>query len=164
MGKAVSLEELKTIADSLHAQGKRIVTTNGIFDLLHLGHIRMLETAKQFGDILVVGINSDSSTKKLKGNLRPVIPQEQRAEMLAAIYCVDYVAIFEETDPSKFCEIVKPNFHVKSEYEVEKMPETPIVRKYGGEVKIVDFPRQARTTDIFKKIQEIIKVEQNGAK
>ncbi|MEM4254077.1 MAG: adenylyltransferase/cytidyltransferase family protein [Candidatus Woesearchaeota archaeon] len=152
MGKVISWEELAKVSEELKKQGKKIVTTNGIFDLMHIGHVGFLKLAKQQGDVLFVGINSDESTRKLKGPTRPVFPQDQRAEILAALEMVDYVAIFNETDPRAFLEQVKPHVHVKGDdYDPEKMVETPIVRKHGGEVRIVSF-RPDSTTNIINRI------------
>ena len=108
MGKVVSWEELAKLSEELKKKGRRIVTTNGIFDLMHIGHVGFLKLAKQHGDVLFVGINSDESTRRLKGPTRPVFPQDQRAEILAALEMVDYVAVFNETDPRAFLEQVKP--------------------------------------------------------
>jgi rfaE bifunctional protein nucleotidyltransferase chain/domain len=158
MGKIVTREELAKIVADLKNQGKKIVTTNGTFDLMHIGHVRALQQAKLFGDILIVGVNSDSSVKQYKGDKRPVIPEKERAEMIASISCVDYVTIFSEKDPRALLEIVKPNFHVKSgDWAPEKMIETEIVRKNGGEVKIVPFIGNFSTTNIIHKIREVYK-------
>ena len=155
MGQIVSREELAKIVPALKKQGKKIVTTNGAFDIVHIGHVRSLQQAKSFGDILIVGVNSDSSIKKYKSEKRPIIPEQERAEMVAALSCVDYVTIFGETDPCALLEVIKPDVHVKSgDYDPEKMPETPVVRKYGGEVKITKFISGRSTTDLIKKISE----------
>lgn len=156
MGKIVPLAELATIVAGLRSQGKRIVTTNGAFDILHVGHARALQQAKSFGDVLIVGVNADSSVKQYKSDKRPVIGEQDRAELLAALACVDYVTIFAETDPRAFLEIVKPHTHVKSgDYEAEKMIETPTVRKHGGDVRIVPLIAGKSTTAIINKIREI---------
>ena len=155
MGKVVLLAELATIVAGLKSHGKRIVTTNGAFDILHIGHVRALQQAKSFGDVLIVGVNADSSVKQYKSDKRPVIAEQDRAEMLAALACVDYVTIFTETDPRDFLELVKPHTHVKSgDYDAEKMIETPTVRKSGGEVKIVPLVAGKSTTMIINKICE----------
>ncbi len=156
MGKIVTREELVKIVEDLKSQGKRIVTTNGSFDLLHMGHATALQKTKSFGDILIVGLNSDSSVKKYKDDKRPIIGENERAGMLAALECVDYVTIFTETDPIALLEALKPNIHCKSgDYDAEKMIETPTVRKHGGEVKIVPFVPGFSTTKIIEKIGEI---------
>ena len=156
MGKVVTQAELATIVADLKKQGKKIVTTNGSFDVLHVGHVRSLQQTKSFGDVLIVCVNSDSSVKKYKSDKRPIIGENDRAEMLAALACVDYVTIFTETDPRAVLELIKPAIHVKSgDYEAEKMIETPTVRKNGGEVRIVPFIKGVSTTDIVKKICDV---------
>jgi rfaE bifunctional protein nucleotidyltransferase chain/domain len=156
MGKVVTQEELKGIVAQLKSQGKKIVTTNGSFDILHVGHVRALQLTRALGDVLIIGVNSDSSVKQYKSDQRPIIPQDDRAEMLAALACVDYVTIFTETDPRNFLELVKPNVHCKSgDYDAEKMIETPVVRKNGGEVKIIPFVPGKSTTAIVKKICDV---------
>src|SRR5574342_535866 len=102
-------KELLRIIKNLKAKGKRIVFTNGCFDLLHLGHVRYLEKAKSLGDVLVVGVNSDSSVRKLKGPKRPILPQGERTEILSGLGCVDYITIFTEADPLKPITSLKPN-------------------------------------------------------
>ncbi len=156
MGRIVSLEEIGVIVEDLKNKGKKIVTTNGVFDIFHVGHAHSLKSAKEQGDILVVGLNSDSSVKQYKDDKRPVINQTERAALLAELSYVDYVVIFNETDPRAFLEVVKPNVHVKSgDWSPEKMVETPVVRKNGGEVKIVPFIGTFSTTNIIKKIIEV---------
>jgi rfaE bifunctional protein nucleotidyltransferase chain/domain len=122
----------------IERQGKTLVFTNGCFDLLHAGHVRALEAARRLGDILVVGINADESVRRLKGNARPIIPETQRAELVAALKPVDYVVLFPENTPTETIRLLRPDVHVKSgDYRVDDMPETPIVRAGGGRVVIV---------------------------
>ncbi|TAL48869.1 D-glycero-beta-D-manno-heptose 1-phosphate adenylyltransferase [Patescibacteria group bacterium] len=155
--KVVTKDELAGIVADLKKQGKKIVTTNGAFDILHIGHKRMLEVSKALGDILIVGVNSDSSVKQYKSDLRPVIPEADRAEMLAGLACVDYVTIFAEPDPKNFLELVKPNVHTKSgDYTAEGLKETPTVRKNGGEVVIIPYVESKSTTNIINKIKTLI--------
>jgi len=111
--KVLSLEELLPIRERLKAEGKTLVLTNGHFDLLHVGHVRCLQQAKRLGDVLVVGLNSDASTRALKGSGRPLVPQEERAEVLAALECVDYVVIFEERTAERLVAALKPEVYVK---------------------------------------------------
>lgn len=156
MGKVVTQTELKKIVADVRKQGKTIVTTNGAFDILHIGHVRALEATKKFGDLLIVGVNSDNSVKKYKSDKRPVVGQADRAEMLAALACVDYVVIFEETDPRAFLELVKPNVHCKSgDYKAETMIETPTVVKHGGVVKIVPLVQGYSTTNLIERILDV---------
>lgn len=156
MGTIVSQQKLAALVADLKKQGKRIVTTNGAFDILHVGHAKALQAAKALGDVLIVGLNSDSSVKQYKSDKRPVIGESDRAEMLAALACVDYVTVFTETDPRNFLELVKPNVHTKSgDYDAEKMVETPTVRKNGGEVRIMPFVAGKSTTSIIERIREV---------
>jgi rfaE bifunctional protein nucleotidyltransferase chain/domain len=157
MGKVVSREEAARISAELKAQGKKVVTTNGAFDMLHVGHTRYLEVVKKEGDVFFVGVNSDSSVRQYKSPDRPIIPENDRAELLAALSVVDYVVIFPEPDPRGFLEAVKPNVHVKGDdYDPEHMIETPVVRKHGGEVKIVS-ARFGSSTAIINKIAATFK-------
>lgn len=163
MGKVVTQDELKGIVEQLKREGKSIVATNGAFDIMHIGHVRALQQTKALGDVLIVGVNSDSSVRKYKSDLRPVIAQEDRAEMVAALACVDYVAIFDEPDPRNFLELVKPHIHAKSgDYSPDRKPGEPgymieaeTVRKNGGEIRIIPLVAGKSTTSIIKRICEI---------
>jgi D-beta-D-heptose 7-phosphate kinase/D-beta-D-heptose 1-phosphate adenosyltransferase len=137
------------------ARGERIVFTNGVFDLLHLGHIRYLQQARGLGDCLVVGINTDASVRKLKGPKRPLVPEMERARTLAALAAVDYVILFEEDTPEELIRLLKPNVHVKGgDYKPEDLPEAAAVREYGGEVEVLTFLPGHSTTNL---IEEIVK-------
>lgn len=154
--KIVTLEELGRISQELKSQGKILVTTNGTFDILHVGHKRALEQSKSFGDVLIVGVNSDSSVKQYKSDLRPIVPENDRAEMLAGLACVDYVVIFQEKEPSNFLNIVKPHIHTKGgEYDPEKLIETAIIKQNGGKVVKTDQVLGLSTTNIIKKIIKV---------
>ena len=151
--KVVTLEQLEIIVADLKKQGKKIVTKNGAFDLLHVGHIRMLEASKALGDILIVGVNSDSSIKQYKSDIRPIISENDRAEMVAALACVDFVTIYNELDPRNFLEIVKPDIHTgPGNFKVEAMLETPTVEKNGGKVVIIPRTPHESTTNIIERI------------
>ncbi|HEY3266496.1 MAG TPA: D-glycero-beta-D-manno-heptose 1-phosphate adenylyltransferase [Armatimonadota bacterium] len=133
--------------------GRTVVFTNGCFDILHVGHIRALEAARALGDILVVGVNSDDSVRRLKGDARPIVPEAERAEMLAALKPVDFTVIFHEDTPVETIAALKPDVHVKSgDYNADSLPETPIVRSYGGRVEIVPFVHGFSTTDLIGTI------------
>jgi rfaE bifunctional protein nucleotidyltransferase chain/domain len=135
--------------------GRTVVFTNGCFDILHVGHVRTLEAARAFGDILVVGVNSDASTTRLKGPKRPIVPERERAEMVAALGMVSYVIIFDEDLPNESVAVLEPDVHVKGgDYDVEAMPETPVVRAHGGRVEIVHFVDGFSTTDIIATVKE----------
>ncbi len=156
MGKVLKREELAKTAESLHAAKKSIVTTNGCFDLLHVGHVRILQAAKQFGNVLIVGINSDESTRKLKGSGRPIMPESERAEVLASLACVDYVTIFPESTPLEFVRAVKPNIHVKgSDYKASQLEEAAVVESFGGTLKILDLVPGKSTTSIVDRIRKV---------
>ena len=134
-------------------RGKTVVFTNGCFDLVHAGHVRALEAARQFGDILVVGVNSDSSVRRLKGDSRPIVPETQRAELVAALKPVDYVVIFSEVLPIETIRLLRPDVHVKSgDYRAEDMPETPCVLAAGGRVEIVPLLEGLSSTGIMERI------------
>ncbi len=156
--KIKTLNGLIKIVQKLKSQKKKIVTTNGVFDILHLGHIKYLEKTKSFGDILIVGINSDSSVKKNKGDKRPINDQKSRVQVLAALSSVDYVFIFYEKDPRKWISKIKPDIHVKAgDYQLSQIIEKEIVEKNGGKVVIVPMIRGFSTTNIINKIMEIYK-------
>jgi rfaE bifunctional protein nucleotidyltransferase chain/domain len=151
--KVLSLEELLPIREHLKAQGKTIVLTNGHFDLLHVGHVDCLQRAKALGDVLVVGLNSDVSTRLLKGEKRPIVPQEERAQLLAALQCVDYVIIFEEKTAEKLIAALRPEVYVKGgDWAIEDLPEAKAVAEYGGQVEILPQVPSRSTTDIIETI------------
>lgn len=131
-----------------------MVFTNGCFDILHAGHIRYLEDARALGDLLVVGVNSDSSTRHLKGPSRPIVLENERAEAVAALRSVDYVTVFEEDTPVETIRILKPDIHVKGgDYCAVDLPETPVVESYGGKIVIVPFSKGLSTTSIIERIR-----------
>ncbi len=132
---------LKGIVNELKAQNLKIVFTNGCFDILHKGHVEYLARAKKFGDILMVGINSDESIKKIKGAKRPIIPLESRIYVLNNLKPVDFVIPFDEETPINLIKIIKPDIHVKGgDYKEEDLPEAKIIKEYGGKVKILPTP------------------------
>ncbi len=144
----------KSLVEKLKAQNKKVVFTNGCFDILHVGHLRYLNEAKKQGDILIIGVNSDSSVKRLKGETRPINNQFDRAELLCGLKAVDYAVIFEEDTPEELIATLKPSIHVKGgDYKKEDLPETKIVESYGGEVRILSFVEGKSTTNIVKKIK-----------
>jgi D-beta-D-heptose 7-phosphate kinase/D-beta-D-heptose 1-phosphate adenosyltransferase len=146
-------KKLTKILKILKAKGKRIVFTNGCFDLLHIGHVRYLEKAKILGDILVVGMNSDSSVRKLKGPKRPLLPARERAEILSALGCVDYVTIFDELDPLKLITSLRPNVLVKGgDWAKEQIVGGEVVEKSGGEVVIIPYVKGASTSGLIETI------------
>jgi D-glycero-beta-D-manno-heptose 1-phosphate adenylyltransferase len=135
------------------SRGKKIVLANGCFDLFHVGHIRYLQAAKELGNILIVGINSDEQVRKLKGQHRPFMPENERAEIIDALACVDYVTIFTEPTVTELIRAVRPDFHAKgTDYTPETVPEKDIVAEYGGQVKIVGDPKDHSSTGLLKKV------------
>jgi D-beta-D-heptose 7-phosphate kinase/D-beta-D-heptose 1-phosphate adenosyltransferase len=153
--KIRSRRELKNIVDKLKTSGKKIVFTNGCFDILHQGHIRYLKAAKDKGDVLVVGLNSDSSVKKIKGNGRPYNTELERAEILAALECVDYVTIFNEDTPVTLLETLRPDIHIKGgDYRAGDLPESAAVKKFGGKIMIIPLIKGKSTTGLVDKIKK----------
>ncbi len=154
MGTVLQRDALGEHLEKLRKEGKQIVSTNGCFDILHVGHVRILKESKKLGDILVVGINSDASVKRLKGEDRPINNQDDRAELLSSLECVDIVSIFDEGTPVEFLKVVKPNIHVKgADYTPDKLEETPVVESFGGRVEILPLVPQKSTTSLVEKIR-----------
>jgi rfaE bifunctional protein nucleotidyltransferase chain/domain len=153
--KILSREELLEAASLARAGGKRIVFANGAFDLLHVGHVRYLEAARREGSWLAVGINSDRSVRRSKGDGRPVLPEQERAEIVAALACVDAVALFDEDSPAALLSELKPEVHAKgTDYTPESVPERDVVASYGGRTAIVGDPKDHATTDLIAKIRK----------
>jgi D-beta-D-heptose 7-phosphate kinase/D-beta-D-heptose 1-phosphate adenosyltransferase len=144
---------MKRKADELRASGKKIVFTNGCFDLLHVGHTRYLRNARELGDVLIVGLNSDSSVRKIKGEGRPIVPEGERAEVLASLACVDYVVVFEEDRPDSLLKSIRPHIHVKGgDYSIQDIPERKSVESHGGKVVILKKVERHSTRNIIQKI------------
>jgi len=151
--KVKARRELLRIINDLKAEGKRIVFTNGCFDLLHIGHVRYLEEAKALGDVLVVGVNSDASVRKLKGPKRPILPEAERAEILSGLGCVDYITLFDEMDPLKLITSLQPNVLVKGgNWTKEQTVGKEVVERSGGEVVIIPFVKGASTSNLIETI------------
>jgi rfaE bifunctional protein nucleotidyltransferase chain/domain len=152
--KVLDRNTLKEKVDSLRQAGKRVVFTNGCFDLIHIGHIRLLQKAKEKGDFLVVAVNSDNSVKQIKGSDRPKIPQEERAEVLAALGCVDWVTIFAEPDPLDLIRLLKPDVLVKgTDWSEEEIVGAPEVREAGGQVLRIQLEPGISTSALIKRIR-----------
>jgi D-glycero-beta-D-manno-heptose 1-phosphate adenylyltransferase len=153
--KVLDRERLAAALEERRVRGEKVVFTNGCFDILHVGHARYLAEARALGDLLVVGLNSDHSVQALKGPGRPLVPQEERAEMLAHLASVDYVCIFPEATPVSLIEAVRPAVHVKGgDYQLDDLPEAEAVRRGGGEVVIVSLVPGRSTTNIVSRILE----------
>jgi rfaE bifunctional protein nucleotidyltransferase chain/domain len=151
--KLRSLAELRKVVEAQKRRGRRIVVANGCFDLFHVGHIRYLRESAGQGDVLVVALNSDSSVRALKGAGRPLLPQRERAEILAAFEFVDYITIFREPDVEKVLIALKPDVHSKgSDYTVETVPERETVKSYGGTIFIAGGPKVRSTRDVVELI------------
>lgn len=146
-------EGLSAKVAELREHGARIVLANGCFDLFHVGHLRYLEGAAALGDVLVVGVNTDGQARKLKGEGRPHTPQDERAEIVSGLRCVDLVTIFDEPTVEELLLALKPDFHAKgTDYTTETVPEREIVRSYGGIVAIVGDPKDHSSTEIIERL------------
>ena len=154
--KVKTLEEVKILSEKRRKKGQTMVFTNGCFDILHAGHVDYLQKARKLGDFLVVGLNSDSSIKKIKGPLRPVNPETFRAQVLSALECVDYIIIFEEETPEKLIKELKPDILVKgADWEEEKIVGAKFVKSYGGKVVRIEFLYNISTSKIIEKIRSL---------
>ena len=148
----VLLADISAIIKNAKASGKKIIATNGCFDILHLGHLHNLEASKAMGDLLVVGVNSDSSVKKLKGKDRPINSENDRAELLAALKPVDYVVIFNELDASNFLRAVQPDIYTKGgDYKPVDLPEYSTVQEIEAKIEIIDLVEGKSTTAMVSK-------------
>jgi D-beta-D-heptose 7-phosphate kinase/D-beta-D-heptose 1-phosphate adenosyltransferase len=149
-------EELAALASALKAGGKRVVFTNGVFDILHVGHVRYLQQARALGDALLVGINSDASVRRLKGPTRPINSEDERAEVIAALACVAGTCVFSEDTPHALIAAIRPDIHAKGgDYKTpEALPETPLVRSLGGEVVILPLVDGRSTTRTIERLAE----------
>jgi D-beta-D-heptose 7-phosphate kinase/D-beta-D-heptose 1-phosphate adenosyltransferase len=148
-------ESLAVLLERERSRGRRVVFTNGCFDLLHVGHVRYLQQARQLGDLLVLGLNSDASIRRLKGPKRPLIGQEERAHILAALDCIDYVTIFDEDTPLELLAVLRPDILVKGgDYTPETVVGKELVESYGGRVELIQFVDGKSTTGIIERILE----------
>ena len=154
MSKIINLKDLLEKIRLFHKQGKKIVFTNGCFDIMHVGHVRYLTAAKAKGEILVVGLNSDKSVNTIKGGgKRPIICEDQRAEVLASLWCVDYITVFNEPDPLKLIQAIKPDVLVKgADWSEDKIIGADFVKKNGGRVVRVPLVPKISTSSIIQKI------------
>ncbi len=147
--------ELASRVADLKASGKRVVFTNGGFDLLHVGHVRTLRGARELGDVLVVALNSDASIKRNKGPKLPIVPAAERAELVAALACVDLVTVFDDPTVDGLLLRLKPHVHAKgTDYTKETVPERATVQSYGGEIAITGDPKAHSTSWLIKRIRE----------
>ncbi len=154
--KIKKLAEIQKISARARKKGLTVVTTNGTFDIVHVGHVRNLQAAKSYGDILIVGINSDASVKKYKGASRPVIPAEERAEVVASLEPVDYVFMFETETAIPWLKKIKPHKHIKgADRKPEQIPEWETLKKMDSELICVPYHKGKSTTNIISKIKSL---------
>ena len=153
MAVTVTVDELARLIAADRAEGRSVALANGVFDLLHVGHIRYLEGAKAEADCLVVAVNDDASVRMLKGEGRPVMNEADRAELVAAMRCVDYVVVFSGRTVAEVLLRLKPDVHCKgTDYTVETVPERPVVQSYGGRTAIVGDPKDHSTRDLLSRL------------
>lgn len=153
-GKLKSLEELKSAVLQAKARGQKIVFTNGCFDILHRGHLHLLREAKALGDLLIVAINSDRSVQQIKGSARPVISQAGRAELIAALEMVDYVILFDEVDPYRLIEELRPDILAKGgDWSTDQVIGGDIVERGGGRVAVIPYLKGFSTTEIIERVR-----------
>ncbi|MGN0014006.1 MAG: D-glycero-beta-D-manno-heptose 1-phosphate adenylyltransferase [Candidatus Gastranaerophilaceae bacterium] len=153
MREPVKREDLQNLLKKLRKDGKTIVTTNGCFDILHVGHVRYLEETKKYGDVLIVALNSDKSVKSIKGEGRPINNELDRAEVLNALKSVDYVVLFDEDSPANLLAEIKPDVHTKgADYNIDTLPEAKIIIDNGGRLEFIQFVPGKSTTSTIEKI------------
>jgi rfaE bifunctional protein nucleotidyltransferase chain/domain len=153
VGKVLTRDALAAAVAGERAQGRSVALANGVFDLLHVGHVRYLEGAAREADVLVVGINDDTSVRALKGEGRPILEDVNRAELVAALRCVDYVVVFPELTVGPLLQLLRPDVHCKgTDYTVESVPERAIVQAYGGRTAIVGDPKDHSTRDLIARV------------
>jgi D-beta-D-heptose 7-phosphate kinase/D-beta-D-heptose 1-phosphate adenosyltransferase len=149
----ISIDDLLIIRNYLKQNNKKVVFTNGCFDILHAGHVDYLTKAKEFGDVLIIGLNSDKSVREIKGEKRPIVTQEERAYILNNLKCVDYVVLFDEPTPKQLIEKIIPDVLIKGgDWAIENIVGRDIVVANGGEVKNIQFITSQSTTNIIKKV------------
>ncbi len=153
--KIVTLPSLKRKLPGLRRAGWTIAFTNGCFDILHSGHVTYLEAAKKKDRVLIVGLNSDASIRRIKGPQRPIVPQKERAHVLAALECVDFVAIFDDDTPQKLIEAVKPDILIKgADWKGKDVVGSDVVKRCGGRVELIAYVKDCSTTNIIEKIRK----------
>ena len=152
-GRILEGDDLAAVVKAAKRTGIRIVLANGCFDVLHVGHIRYLEAAKALGDLLIVGVNSDEQTRRLKGEGRPLAPQDQRAQIVSALAAVDFVTIFDEPTVEQLLLALRPDVHAKgTDYTEDTVPERDVVRSFGGQLAIVGDPKNHSSSEIIDKV------------
>jgi len=153
--KFLSLDQLRPLVEKLKGEGKRVVLANGVFDLLHVGHLRYLQDAKGQGDVLIVALNTDSSAEQLKGKGRPLTSLKERIEILSSLQAVDYITCFAEKKADKVIFLLKPDVQAKgTDYTPENVPERDIVASLGGKIAICGDPKDHSTTEIIRRVKK----------
>ena len=156
MTRDVSLEAALELRESLRRAGKSLVFTNGHFDLLHIGHVDYLRKARALGDALIVGVNGDESSRRLKGAGRPLVPASERASLLAALRCVDAVVVFEDDTADGLLRALRPDVYVKGgDYASKPLPERVTVEEYGGRVELIDYLAGHSTSGLIERVREL---------
>jgi rfaE bifunctional protein nucleotidyltransferase chain/domain len=152
-GRVLDLDGARTAAEAAHASGRRVVLANGCFDLLHVGHVRYLEAARALGDVLIVALNGDAAVRRLKGPGRPLMPADERAEILAALRVVDHVVVFDDDTADRLVALLRPTVHAKgTDYTPESVPERATVLASGGRIAIAGDAKQHSTRDVIAEI------------
>ena len=151
--KVITLAEARVLAHGMRTAGKRVVVANGAFDMLHVGHVRYLAAARAAGDVLFVAVNSDLSVRTSKGPLRPIVPEDERVELLSHLDCVDWIVLFDEATVAEVLRALTPHVHAKgTDYTPETAPEREVVAEWGGETVICGDPKEHATTDLVGEI------------
>ena len=154
MGQVINREHIAEFVNTLHKSNKTVVTTNGCFDILHVGHVRYLQKTKSFADYSIVLLNSDKSVKSIKGPSRPINNENDRAEILCALSCVDYVVLFDEDSPATLLDEIKPDVYTKgADYTMDTLPEADIMRKNNTRVEFITFVEVKSTTNVINKMR-----------
>lgn len=154
IAKIVTRDEAARFIREAHDTGRKVAMANGVFDLIHVGHVRYLQAAREMADALVVAVNSDASTRAYKGPDRPMVPEEERAEMVAALACVDRVMVFDEPDVRATLRALRPDIHVKgTDYTPDTIPEKEEVMAYGGRVAVAGDPKNHSSTAVIEKLR-----------
>lgn len=154
MGQVIARKNIVEFVNELRRTGKTVVTTNGCFDILHVGHVRYLQKTKTYADYSIVMLNSDKSVRSIKGPTRPVNNENDRAEILCALGCVDFVVLFDEDSPESLIAQIKPDVHTKgADYTVETLPEAKTIIENGGRIEFISFVEGKSTTSIIEKMK-----------
>lgn len=155
--KILSLSDMARKINELKSEGKKVVSTSGCFDIVHAGHVTYLEEAKTKGDVLIVLLNSDSSVRRLKGDNRPIVNEEERATVIAGLGCVDYVCLFDESTPCEMMSKLQPDIFIKGgDYKGKHIPEMDVMSLYGGKVEYVSMIDGCSSTNIIEKIKGLM--------